>query len=79
MIWGLRFVPPQETDWKRYRLLGIQTDVVLTDIRMQKWTVWHLKHVRENMSKDMEFIILSGYSEFQYAQKAMQYNVKNYI
>jgi two-component system response regulator YesN len=55
-------------------------DVVLTDIRMPKMDgLALLKHVRENMSKDMEFIILSGYSEFQYAQKAMQYNVKNYI
>ena len=38
-----------------------------------------LEHVRGNISEDMEFIILSGFSEFQYAQKAMQYNVKSYI
>ena len=55
-------------------------DLVLTDIRMPNMDgLKLLEHVRNSMSKDIEFIILSGYGEFQYAQKAMFHNVRNYI
>lgn len=55
-------------------------DLVMTDVRMPVMDgLKMLEHVRENISEDMEFIILSGFSEFQYAQKALQYNVKSYI
>lgn len=55
-------------------------DLVMTDVRMPIMDgLKMLQHVRENISEDMEFIILSGFSEFQYAQKALQYNVKSYI
>ncbi len=57
-----------------------QPDLVMTDVRMPVMDgLKMLEHVRENISEDMEFIILSGFSEFQYAQKALQYNVKSYI
>lgn len=55
-------------------------DLVVTDVRMPVMDgLKMLEHVRVNISEDIEFIILSGFSEFQYAQKAMQYNVKSYI
>ena len=31
------------------------------------------------INKDTHFIILSGYGEFEYAKKAMQYGVKHYL
>jgi two-component system, response regulator YesN len=55
-------------------------DLVLTDVRMPEMDgLKLLEYVRKNIPGDVEFIILSGFSDFQYAQKAMQYNVKNYI
>lgn len=55
-------------------------DLVMTDVRMPIMDgLKMLQHVRENISEDMEFIILSGFSEFQYAKKALQYSVKSYV
>ena len=57
-----------------------KADLVMTDVRMPIMDgLKMLEYVRKNISEDMEFIILSGFSEFQYAQKALQYNVKSYI
>ena len=55
-------------------------DLVLTDVRMPKMDgLQMIECVRKSIPKDIEFIILSGFSEFHYAQKALQYNVRNYI
>ncbi len=55
-------------------------DLIMTDVRMPVMDgLKMLEHVRRHISDDIEFIILSGFSEFQYAQRAMQFNVKSYI
>ncbi len=55
-------------------------DLILTDIRMPKMDgLQMIECIRKSIKKDIEFMILSGFSEFQYAQKAMQYNVRDYI
>lgn len=54
-------------------------DIVMTDIRMPIFSGLELiKRIRQ-LNKDIEFIILSGYSEFEYARTAMKLNVKYYI
>ena len=54
-------------------------DIVMTDIRMPVFSGLELiKRIRQ-LNKDIEFIILSGYSEFEYARTAMALNVKYYI
>ncbi len=59
---------------------SLKPDLVVTDVRMPEMDgLKMLEMVRRHVSQDVEFIILSGFSDFQYARKAMQYNVKSYI
>lgn len=59
---------------------SFKADLVMTDVRMPVMDgLKMVEHVRKNISEETEFIILSGFSEFQYAQKALLYNVKSYI
>ncbi|MCK9478540.1 MAG: response regulator [Firmicutes bacterium] len=54
-------------------------DVVLTDIRMLKVTgIEVAKFVYEN-KPDIKVVLISGYKEFEYAKKAMEFGVKHYI
>ncbi len=54
-------------------------DIVISDIRMPLMDgLTLIKQVSENFP-DIQFIILSGYGEFEYAREAMQYNVHHYL
>lgn len=54
-------------------------DVVLTDIRMPEVNGLQLaKYISENNLK-CSVIIFSGYADFEYAQEAIKYGVKDYI
>lgn len=58
---------------------GNHTDVVLTDIRMGDTSGLQLsEYIRQNMP-DIEVVIISGYGEFEYARKAIQCNVFDYL
>lgn len=56
-----------------------QVDIVLTDISMPEVTglemIERLKMIRENI----DYIVMSGYEEFEYARKAIALNVKDYL
>ncbi len=55
-------------------------DLVIADVRMPVMDgIKLLEHVRADISEDIEFIILSGFSDFKYAQKAVQYNARSYL
>jgi two-component system response regulator YesN len=54
-------------------------DLMLTDIRMPGYSGLELMKRARESSPDMEFIIISGYSSFEYAQTAIQYGVQDYI
>lgn len=55
-------------------------DLIITDIKMPLMDGLELiKYTRENISKDIRFILLSGFCEFEYAQRAIKYNVGDYI
>jgi len=54
-------------------------DVIITDIRMYDVSGIDLaKFVYENKPY-IKVVIISGYEEFEYARKALQYNVKRYL
>ncbi len=57
-----------------------QVDLIIADIRMPVMTGLELlQTIRENEISDAYFIILSGYNDFRYAQKAIHYSCMDYI
>ncbi|MBE6054393.1 MAG: response regulator [Clostridium sartagoforme] len=57
-----------------------EVDLVITDIKMPKVDGLELiEYVLKNISKDITFIVLSGFCEFEYARKAIKYNVQDYL
>lgn len=60
-------------------ILDLYPDIVLTDIRMPGLSGLELIEKMYEINKDMQFIILSGYNEFEYAKTAMQYGVRHYL
>lgn len=54
-------------------------DLVLTDIRMPGYDGMELLRRAREIEPNLEFIIISGYSHFEYAQTAIRYGVSDYI
>lgn len=54
-------------------------DVVITDIRMPQMNGLELICEAKNIKADLKFVVVSGYREFEYAQKALQYGVEDYL
>ena len=82
-------------DWKKYdieviglcqngleaydMILDESPDIVLTDIRMPGMGGLELIQKLSQTDLYIQFIILSGYGEFEYAKEAMKYGVKHYL
>ena len=58
-------------DWK--------PDIVITDIRMPNYDGIDLIRMTKEFLPETYFIIISGYSQFEYAKSAIQYGVENYL
>lgn len=54
-------------------------DVVLTDIRMSEVSGIELAEFISKQNSPTTVAIISGYKEFEYAKKAMEYNVRHYL
>lgn len=55
-------------------------ELVFVDIKMPGMTGMELiSYVQKNLSRQIRFVILTGYADFQYARKALQMNVLDYI
>lgn len=56
-----------------------QIDILFTDIKMSKMSGIELIKKIHNINIKITSIIISGYSEFEYAQSAIRYGVNDYI
>lgn len=54
-------------------------DIVITDIRMPGYNGVDIIRIGKEYNPDMQFIIISGYSQFEYAQNAIHYGVSDYL
>ncbi|NSW90033.1 MAG: response regulator transcription factor [Firmicutes bacterium] len=54
-------------------------NVIITDVKMPVIDGIELSRIVKQEYPDIKTIILSGYGEFEYAQKAIEYNVCSYI
>jgi len=57
----------------------VQPDIVITDMHMPKKSGIDLMEYIHNKYPRTIIIVISGYSEFEYAQKAIMYNAFDYI
>jgi two-component system response regulator YesN len=60
-------------------ILKQHVDVVLTDIKMPVMSGLELAQELYNREIRIKVVFLTGYKEFDYAQKALMYGVKSYI
>lgn len=60
-------------------ILEKKPDIVITDIRMPKMSGLELVCMTKKVMEDVRFVIVSGYKEFEYAHKALQYGVNDYL
>jgi two-component system response regulator YesN len=55
-------------------------DLIITDICMPVMDgLDFIEHTKADVSNNIEFIILTGYSEFPYAKRAMKYGIKYFL
>lgn len=60
-------------------IINQKPDIVIIDIKMPEMTGIEVISRVKQMGARPEFIIISGYGEFDYAQEAIRNNVRNYI
>lgn len=61
------------------KIVAHMPDIVISDIRMPGMDGLSLVSKVNSKFPSVKFILLSGFSEFEYARAAMQYGVKNYL
>ncbi|MFC0332454.1 response regulator [Paenibacillus sepulcri] len=61
------------------RIGAMEPDIVLTDIRMPKLDGLELCRILQEAYPHIKTVVISGYNDFSYAQKCVDYGVKHYL
>ena len=61
------------------KIKGKNPDIVITDIKMPGMNGLELIDKVSKCFKNIRFVILSGYDEFDFAKKAMKHGIKHYL
>lgn len=61
------------------KIPAVQPDLLITDIRMPGCDGLELIQKAQNLRPELDFIIISGYRHFEYAQNAIKYGVADYL
>ena len=77
---GFEVVGAAENGEKALAYLGqLSVNIVVTDIKMPVMDGLELIRNSRESGYDSKFLILSGYDDFQYAQRALRYGADDYI
>lgn len=79
--YGCQIMAEAENGMDAIRILEeMDIDLVFVDIRMPGMTGMELiSYVQRNLHRPIRFVILTGYAEFEYARKALQMSVIDYM
>lgn len=79
--YGCQIIAEAENGMEAIRILEtVDIDLVFVDIKMPGMTgIELISYVKQNLFHAIHFVILTGYADFQYAKKALQMNVLDYI
>lgn len=79
-LWNCNVIAVANSGKEALEILNSKkVDIVFTDIKMPGMDGLQLiREVKKN-NKEIRFVIITGYGEFEYAQKAIQYGVKKYL
>lgn len=77
---GCTVVGTAENGYEGLQMISrLEPDVVITDIRMPKMDGLKMIEQARSLGAECDYVILSGYSEFEYARKGLQLGVKDYL
>lgn len=77
---GTRLIGTASNGVEAYeRIKELLPDIVVSDIRMPGMDGLELVAAVHRSHPGIRFVLLSGFGEFDYASRAMQYGVKHYL
>ncbi len=77
---GIRVIGTAQNGLEAYDIIMDEyPDIVMTDIKMPGLSGLELLQRIKRLHPEVEFIILSGYGEFEFAREAMQCGVRHYL
>lgn len=78
--WGCEVVGAADDGEKALKeIINLVPDIVITDIRMIRMNGLEMIEKCREAGNNSQFIVISGYNEFEYAKKAIKMDVLDYI